>query len=167
MIHGLHHTAISTPDLDRAVAFYCGVLGFQQRAAAAWDVGTAEADRIVGLRDSAARVVMLWAGNTHLEIFEYRSPDPRPRPADARVCDHGVTHICLDVTDIEDEYRRLTAAGMTFNGPPQSIFGVRSIYGADPDGNVIELQEVVDNAPLAMPPEAQALPRRLPAAESA
>lgn len=164
MIHGIHHAAISTPDLDRAIAFYCDVLGFQRRAGAEWPVGTAQADRVVGLEDSAARAAMLWAGNVHLELFQYSSPVPQPRDPGARVCDHGITHLCLDVTDVDAEYARLTRAGMAFNGPPQSIFGVRTAYGHDPDGNVVELQEVVDAPDLAMPAAALSLPRRLPAA---
>jgi len=48
------------------------------------------------------------------------------------------------VTDLDAEYARLKAAGMTFHCPPQSIgMDVRTTYGRDPDGNVIELQEVL------------------------
>jgi catechol 2,3-dioxygenase-like lactoylglutathione lyase family enzyme len=59
------------------------------------------------------------------------------------VCDHGITHLCLDVEDLDAEYERLLAAGMTFNSPPQDLgAGVRTVYGRDPDGNVVELHEL-------------------------
>jgi catechol 2,3-dioxygenase-like lactoylglutathione lyase family enzyme len=59
------------------------------------------------------------------------------------VCDPGITHLCFDVTDLDQEYERLSEAGMTFHCPPQDAFaGVRTTYGRDPDGNVVELQEV-------------------------
>ena len=29
MIHGVHHPALSVPDMQKALDFYCGVLGFQ------------------------------------------------------------------------------------------------------------------------------------------
>jgi catechol 2,3-dioxygenase-like lactoylglutathione lyase family enzyme len=62
------------------------------------------------------------------------------------VCDHGITHICLDVVDIDTEYERLRAAGMTFHCPPQGVGALRATYGRDPDGNVVELLEVKDAA---------------------
>jgi len=161
MINGIHHTAISVSDLDRAVKFYRDVLGFQVRTGDHWEVGTPEADTVVGLQNSAARFLMLWAGNTHIELFEYSSPTPTPRRPDTRVCDHGYTHICLDVSDIDAEYKRLAQIGMTFNGSPQSIMGVRTMYGRDPDHNVIEFQEVLDWPDLAMPAEALTLPKTL------
>lgn len=55
-----------------------------------------------------------------------------------------VTPICgLAVTDIEAEYERLTAGGMEFHSEPVRVNDrVRSVYGRDPFGNVIELEEV-------------------------
>jgi extradiol dioxygenase family protein len=53
----------------------------------------------------------------------------------------------LDVLDIDFEYERLKRAGMEFHCPPQFEGEVRTTYGRDPDGNVIEIQEVKDTAP--------------------
>jgi glyoxylase I family protein len=152
MIRGVHHTAISTPDLDRALAFYRDLLGLPVVFEFAWPAGTEVADRITGLRDSAARVVMLQAGNAFIELFQYASPVPRPNDPRRPVADHGITHICLDIKDLDAEYTRLAAAGMTFHCPPQDAGpGVRTTYGRDPDGNVIELQEVTDASnPIAL-----------------
>ncbi len=56
--------------------------------------------------------------------------------------DHGLAHFCLQVTDIEAEYERLRAAGMTFHAPPQQLGTSAAIYGRDPFGTIIELYEV-------------------------
>lgn len=145
MIRGVHHTAISTPDLDRALAFYRDLLGFRVIFEFAWPVGTDAADRITGLEGSSARAAMLQAGNAHIELFQYRSPQPHPGDPRRPVSDHGITHICLDVTDLDAEYERLAAAGMVFHCPPQSLgTDVKTTYGRDPDGNVIELQEILN-----------------------
>ena len=147
MIRGIHHTAISTGDLQRALAFYRDLLGFETVFEAGWPAGSEIADNITGLSDSSAQVAMLRAGNTFIELFEYASPAPRPGEANRPVCDHGITHICLDVTDVDAEYRRLTAAGMRFHCPPQDLGGgARTTYGRDPDGNVVEIQEILDPA---------------------
>jgi glyoxylase I family protein len=152
MLHGIHHTAISTPSLERALAFYRDLLGFHEVFQFAWPAGTEVADRITGLHESSARAVMLRAGNAMIELFEYAAPAPRPGDVRRPVCDHGITHICLDVTDLDAEYARLTAAGMKFHCPPQQIgMGVRTTYGRDPDGNVIELQEILEaDSPIAL-----------------
>jgi catechol 2,3-dioxygenase-like lactoylglutathione lyase family enzyme len=151
MIRGIHHTAISTSDLQRSVRFYRDLLGFQEVFSSSWEIGSEVADRIVGLKDSAAQLVMLRLGNVCLELFQYASPRPKPGESTRPVCDHGITHICLDVTDIEAEYERLKAAGMRFHCPPQDVGGgirdaggIRATYGRDPDGNVVELLEVKD-----------------------
>ncbi len=152
MIRGIHHTAISTGNLDRAVHFYRDLLGLKVLFEFGWPEGTEPADRITGLKDSAARAVMLGAGNAIIELFEYRSPAPRVQDPARPVCDHGITHICLDVVDLESEYERLKAAGMRFHCPPQNIgMGLKTTYGRDPDGNVIELQELLDReSPIAL-----------------
>ena len=67
------------------------------------------------------------------------------------MCDHGITHLCLDVSDIDAEYARLKGAGMRFHCPPQDLGAARATYGRDPDGNVVELQEVMEpTSPMAL-----------------
>jgi catechol 2,3-dioxygenase-like lactoylglutathione lyase family enzyme len=146
MIRGIHHTAISTGDLERSLRFYRDLLGFKEIFSSGWEAGAEKADRITGLEGSSAKLVMLTAGNACIELFEYSSPQPRPGDSKRPVCDHGITHLCLDVSDIEDEYERLKAAGMLFHCPPQDMGGIKATYGRDPDGNIVELLEIRDAA---------------------
>jgi catechol 2,3-dioxygenase-like lactoylglutathione lyase family enzyme len=143
MIRGIHHTAISTGDLERSLAFYRDLLGFEPVLDFQWPEGTENMNRTHQLDETAGRVVLLRAGNAMLEIFEYETPTPLPRDASRRLCDHGLIHFCLDVDDVEAEYARLSAAGMAFHCPPVDYGTVKLTYGRDPDGNVIELQEIV------------------------
>ena len=147
MIRGIHHVAISTPNLDRLTAFYIDVVGLRQVMSTSWS-DRPVIDRIIGLQGSAARQVMLQAGNAYLELFEYSSPTARPADPERPACDHGYTHFCLDVTDIDAEYARLAAGGMRFHSSPPSSDDLgsgrlRAIYGRDPDGNIVELQEIL------------------------
>jgi catechol 2,3-dioxygenase-like lactoylglutathione lyase family enzyme len=151
MILGIHHTAISTADLERLVRFYRDLLGFEQIFTSGWSRGAETADKITGLQDSSAKLVMLKAGNACIELFQYSSPQPKPGDPKRPACDHGITHLCLDVRDIEAEYERLKPAGMVFHSPPQNMGGVSATYGRDPDGNIVELLEVRDSAnPIAL-----------------
>ena len=152
MITGVHHIAISTGDVDRALSFYRDLLGFELVYDQAWPQGTQVADNITGLRGSSARQLILRGGNLYVEMFDYASPRPRPADPLRPVCDHGITHLCLDVDDLDAEYSRLVAAGVTFHAPPQDLGGgVRTTYARDPDGNVVELQELAPAHRFAVP----------------
>jgi len=142
MIHSIDHTAISVPILSDAVEFYCGVLGFEVESESGWPKGAKRVDALVGLADSASKVAMVKLGETRIEIFQYESPEPNSQNPDFRVCDHGITHICLRVTEIEEEYARLLEAGVKFNAAPVDVGTSVCVYGRDPFGNVLEFREL-------------------------
>jgi catechol 2,3-dioxygenase-like lactoylglutathione lyase family enzyme len=143
MIKGIDHFAISTGNIDRLSAFYREQLGFTDVSAHEWREGNTKADQITGLRDSDARVILLRLGNVCLELFEFHHPTPTASDPGRPACDHGITHLCLQVEDIHTEYDRLRAHGMQFHCPPQEVSHgrMRATYGRDPDGNIIELLE--------------------------
>jgi len=144
MINGIHHVAISTADIEATVKFYTEALGAELVMEADWQ-DTPEIDEIIGMKNSAAKQAMVRLGNTHIEVFEYRSPEPTPADPERNAANHGYTHFCLDVTDIESEVERLGKCGMTFFAKKPMADtggGIRSVYGRDPNGNIIELQEV-------------------------
>ena len=108
MILGIHHTSITTPDVDRLAAFYCDHLGFEVVSRAEWDSGNKAADAIYALEDTAVKMVMLRTSNSYLEMFEFVSPLGKPGEARRPVCDAGLTHVCLIVDDAWADYRRLS-----------------------------------------------------------
>lgn len=92
---------------------------------------------------------MLKLGNAFLKLFQFYSPVPEAVQVRRPVCDHGITHLCLLVTDLDADYDRLLAAGMSFHNVPDPQN--RAVYGRDPDGNVVELLEVLDpSSPMAV-----------------
>ena len=141
-INGIHHIALSVPDLETARAFYVGLLGFEEDTRGEWRRGSAMVDAVMGLEDSSGRSMLIRAGNIFLEFFEFVTPEPPPLDPDRPVSHYGYTHLALDVTDIEAVHARLEAAGMRFHTTPQTGYGVGTTYGRDPFGNVIELQEI-------------------------
>ncbi len=151
MIHGINHVAISTANIERLAAFYTELLGFEEVFKLNWEIGDEALDNITGLTDSSARIIMLRCGNACLELFEYSTPSPKPGDSARPVCDHGITHLCLEVSDIEAEYTRLKNAGMQFHCAPQIVGGtIQATYGRDPDGNVVELLEAPRDSALAV-----------------
>jgi glyoxylase I family protein len=145
MIRGIHHIAVHVHDLDRMLKFYSDAFGFEIVGEKFSWQDTPILDRLLDVPGSAARGAMLRAGTCYLEMFQFSSPAPEStRPL--RPSDKGYTHFCVDVTDIEQEFERLRALGMTFgHTAPIDMGHVKSIYGRDPEGNVIEIQQTEAN----------------------
>jgi catechol 2,3-dioxygenase-like lactoylglutathione lyase family enzyme/uncharacterized protein (DUF1330 family) len=147
MIVGINHVTLSVPSLDKAIEFYCGVLGFEQVATMSWAAGSKTSEvvgNIIGIDGTAAAAAHLRCSNLVLELFEFSDCDKADQDPDRPLVDHGYTHLCLAVTDIDAELKRLQGAGMRFLGEPTRVApGVYSVYGRDPFGNVIELEEAI------------------------
>lgn len=145
MIRGIHHVGVHVRDLDRMVAFYKEAFGFELVGEEFSWSDMEILDRLIDVPGSAARGCMLRAGSCYLEMFQFSAPAPSSdRPL--RPFDKGYTHFCVDVTDIDKEYDRLKSLGMTFGAPaPIDMGHVKSVYGRDPEGNVIEIQQTADH----------------------
>lgn len=140
MIVGIHHTALSTRDADRLVAFYRDAFGFEVEFDFPWDEGNEAFRQSHAVSESAGRVVMIANGASRLEIFEYRKPAPRDDIAGRANADLGIAHFAIEVRDIEREYARLERAGLRFqSGLVTQTPEIRMAYGRDPDGNLIEV----------------------------
>ena len=141
MIRGIHHVGINCHDMARMQKFYGDAFGFQPVDEGFGWAGEPMMDHIVDVPGSAAKGVMLRAGTCYLELFQYSAPPPEsPKPQ--RPHDLGYTHFCVDVTEIEKDIPFLISCGMTFNDREFVDVGhVKTIYGYDPEGNVIEVQQ--------------------------
>ena len=87
MLRSLHHTAISTPDLERAVTFYRDLFGFEVVMEMDWPRGYPGVDLIMGIKDTAAQAVMLRREDSMIEIFEFSSPEVKSQAPDRPVCE--------------------------------------------------------------------------------
>lgn len=141
-IRGIHHIAMHTANFDAQLDFYRRAFGFMPAGDEVRWQDNAMIDAIIGVEGSAARTVMLKAGNIYLEVFEYFAPPARDA-GPARPHDHGYTHFAVDSDDAVADYQRLIEAGMTFmHAEPGEVGEFRAVYGKDPDGNIIELQQL-------------------------
>ena len=118
---GVGHIHLKVADLDRAIAFYRDVLGF---------------DLVQRMGDQAA---FLSAGGYHhhigLNTWESRGGSPPPRGTT------GLYHVAFlfpDRSSLAQVLRRVLDAGVQLDGA--SDHGVsEALYLRDPDGNGIEL----------------------------
>lgn len=145
MIKGIHHVAVHVHDLDKMLRFYKEAFGFEVVGEPfSWE-NDDFIDKIVDVPNSAARGAMLRAGNCYMEMFQFTAPLPdSDQPKNPY--DKGYTHFCVDVTDIEDEFERLKGLGMIFSQPaPIDVGHVKTAYGRDPEGNLIEIQQTQES----------------------
>ncbi|MCP4750620.1 MAG: VOC family protein [Proteobacteria bacterium] len=144
MICGIHHTALSIKDMERSLAFYRDLLGLEVVMDQSWE-NSPKAEKILGVNNPAARHVHLKCGNAYIELYQFKQPEPAPMAEDRPVHDRGITHLCLDVKDVDAEYERLSKEGIVFHSDPVNLGPkCRCVYGRDPDGNVIEFQELFE-----------------------
>ena len=148
MIRGIHHIGIHTPDLDRLKSFYEKAFGFEMVGEEMNFQDVPAASLVMGVPNAVARNVMMKAHNCFIELFEWTSPAGKPLEP-LRPHDFGYTHFMVDVSDIDAEYARLSELGMTFVHPSAVRHGNNaSVYGQDPDGNIIELGEIPEGQSL-------------------
>ena len=72
MILGVHHPALSVPDLEKALAFYRDKLGFEAVMSAEIPSGVPFLNEAFGVPDAGCKVAMLKRGNSCIEIFEFQ-----------------------------------------------------------------------------------------------
>jgi catechol 2,3-dioxygenase len=115
------HVHLKVADLDRAIGFYSGVLGFELQ------------------QKYGREAAFLAAGGYHhhigLNTWESKGATP-PAPGHT-----GLYHVAIlypERRDLADALRRLAAAGVELDGA--SDHGVsQALYLRDPDGNGVEL----------------------------
>jgi catechol 2,3-dioxygenase-like lactoylglutathione lyase family enzyme len=114
-VFGRISPTIPVADIDRALRFYCEVLGFA--------VGFTIGDPV------SFAVIEQGEAQLHLCV----------QPAKA-----GSSHNHVLVDDLDGVYGRLQQAGVAVQQPPMNQpWGLRDLVVADPDGNTFEVAEPV------------------------
>jgi catechol 2,3-dioxygenase-like lactoylglutathione lyase family enzyme len=132
-------------DLDRSVAFYTQVLGFERVSEAELDGDAYET--LLGVFPVRMRVARLRLGSEQIELTDYLAPASRPFPPDSRANDRWFQHIAIVVSDIDRAYALLRKHGVEHaSSGPQTLpdwnpnaGGIRAFYFRDPDGHYLEL----------------------------
>lgn len=143
MIKGVHHFAVSTPDLDRMVDFYRRLFDGVMLREFEWQPGNAAFNARLGLEDSAGRIVMMGFGEgARIEFFQFSVPEILRPDTVIGVASPGYSHVCFETDDCFIEHQRLAEAGMKFHAPPLKMpAGGIFTYGRDVDGNIVEIMQ--------------------------
>ena len=136
--------SITVDDMDRALAFYTGVLPFTKLSdEVRSDASLATLTGVGGRR----RIARLQLGDEAIELVDYLAAGGRPLPADSRSNDRWFQHVAIIVSDMERAYATLERAGVEHVSPlPQRLpdwnpgaGGIEAFYFHDPDKHALEI----------------------------
>ena len=140
------HTGITVSNLERSLAFWRDVLGFEL-SHTAHQTGEM-ASEITGVKGAELKLAVVKAPGGHkIELLEYLAPLERKANVDLRPCDVGFVHVALIVHDLDAILSAINASGWEAAGKPQTLqsgpnAGKRVVYVRDPDGTTIEFMEL-------------------------
>jgi catechol 2,3-dioxygenase-like lactoylglutathione lyase family enzyme len=138
------HTGITVSNLERSLAFWRDVLGFELSHTAHQKGELAQ--EITGVEGAELKLAVLKAPGDHkIELLEYLAPADR-KHANLRPCEVGFVHVALLVDDLDVVLERIATSGWKAAGKPQRLqsgpnAGKRVAYVRDPDGTTIEFME--------------------------
>ena len=137
------HTGFTVANLERSVAFWQAVLGFElsHRTHQTGEL----ASEITGVPGAEISLAVLKGYGHKIELLEYHAPADR-KHVDLRPCDVGSVHVALIVDDLDTLLSMITASGWKAAGKPQTLktgpnAGKRVVYVRDPDGTTIEFMQ--------------------------
>ena len=139
------HTGITVENLERSLAFWRDMLGFEL-SHTAHQTGEL-ARKITGVTGSEIKLAVLKTPSGHkIELLEYLAPPDR-KHSELRPCDVGHVHVALLVDDLDAVLDKIAASGWKASGKPQILktgpnAGKRVVYVRDSDGTTIEFMEL-------------------------
>jgi catechol 2,3-dioxygenase-like lactoylglutathione lyase family enzyme len=138
------HTGFTVANIDRSLAFWRDVLGFElsHRAHHTGEL----AGEVTGVPGAEISIAVLKAPGHRIELLEYLAPADRKR-GDLKPCDVGSVHVALTVDNLDAVLNTIAASGWRAAGKPQILktgpnAGKRIVYVRDPDGTTIEFMQL-------------------------
>ena len=139
------HTGITVSNLERSLAFWRDVLGFEF-SHSAHQTGE-RPEQITGVKGAELKLAVLKTPSGHkIELLQYFAPADR-RNVDLRPCDVGHVHVALTVDDLDAVLKKIAESGWQAAGEPQTLTtgpntGKRVVYVRGPDGTTIEFMQM-------------------------
>jgi catechol 2,3-dioxygenase-like lactoylglutathione lyase family enzyme len=144
-VTGVDAVGFTVSDMDRALAFYTGVLSFSK--VSDQELSGRSYELLSGVFGARSRVVRLRLGSEEIELTEFLAPKGRPIPPDIRANDRLFQHIAIVVNDITNAYAVLKQHGVEHasTGPQRlpdwnpNAGGISAFYFRDPDRHFLEI----------------------------
>jgi len=134
------HVSIGVCDIDRSIAFYRDVFGWEQLFDEHMEGEAFE--RLTGVPGAAGRACGGRIGTLRVELMHFNFIPDVPAPSGL-----GLRVLSMEVPDAHAAHGELVRRGVPVSGPPVEVFGVHMFFVIDPDGQGIEMCEYVRGGP--------------------
>ena len=124
-----HHMGLACRDPLRIEAFYARHFGFCRA-------------RVIPL--GTDQIVFIRCGDAYLELFQAKGDAPAPAPGGAGPEYPGWRHLAFRVDDVDAMLNEMGSDAHVTLGPvnfDDIIPGWRTVWVADPEGNIIEISQ--------------------------
>ncbi len=152
MIGPMHHSSRTVSDMERSLAFYRDVLGFE----VVEDIRSDEEgiQTASTTPQSKLRIVMLQAGGSRVELIEFLEEAGEPYDRPPALNDVGSSHVAFEPEDMDAAYEYLVGKGVRFASPPQVTWRGPGRYWRaavfyDPDGFDLAIFKSYEGEPSA------------------
>ncbi len=148
-IQRFRHVALVVRDLDRMVEFYTRLLGLKLKRT--FEIESEEFRKGIGVEDAKAKGVHLMVPDSNVEI-ELIQFDQSENEETSVANMTGYRHIAFIVDDLEKSFETLKENGIEFVSEPitvtepESVRGFQFVYFRDPEGNIVELNKLPEEA---------------------
>jgi catechol 2,3-dioxygenase-like lactoylglutathione lyase family enzyme len=143
MIKAIRHTGLVVSNMEKAIHFWCDILGFS--IIKQMDEYGPHIDAILGLKDVHLTTTKISSPDNNLVELLYFHSHPDKSCWEGSVNSTGFTHIALTVENLDMTCELLLKEGVVFNSAPQiSPDGYAKVtYCQGPEGVLLELVEVL------------------------
>ena len=131
---------VSVPGLEETRDAFINAMGLTE--VEDFQLHTPEHESLWGLEGAQTRTALLRSRNFLIELVEYQSHDPKPRPLGYQICDQGFMNVALgyrETIEFDRNFGHAQRNGMTPNGKPVDIGMFRVMYVNDPQGFSVEM----------------------------
>jgi glyoxylase I family protein len=137
------HIGVCVSDMERALAFYCDLLGFRPLTEVA--VADALSAKLLRLPGVDQRTVFVERDGVRLAIFSFARPAAQGAGKIRAMNETGMVALMLRVDDLDATLERMRAAGVRVLDETRiehPAYGSKLVFVTDPDGMLIELIEI-------------------------
>ncbi len=124
-----HHMALACQDPLAVEQFYTKYFGFKRA-------------RVLPVGDT--QIVFIKSGNFYLELFQAKEAVPAPKAGQDGTWSPDWRHLAFKVDNVDNKLAELGADAQVTLGPfgfDSFIPGWRTVWVADPEGNIIEVSQ--------------------------
>lgn len=144
-IKGVHHIAITVSDIDDTLAFYSRSVPYDLVERRMVDAAAFPAE-VLAKRKGRIEIALVRTPTVYLQLIDI-DPAAKAAPERRPVTGPGYTHICFQSPSTAPKYDVFKANGLAMlsrgEGPVDlGGYGITYAYGFDPDGIMIEMEQL-------------------------